>query len=75
MKLISREVIGKEILIVTETKVLFWKKIRKFKSQGKYLPDYWKWVEMPDRLLVGDRISFQLDVWAREDAQIRLLEV
>ena len=28
---------------------------------------YWNWVEMPNKTLVNDRLSFQLDEWMKFD--------
>ena len=57
---------GKTI-ITTETKRLILKpKVRSFIATEEYPTGYWNWLELPDKTLVGDRLSFQLDAWMRD---------
>ena len=40
---------------------------RKFFANERRVADYWRWVELPDKILVNDELSFQLDTWLRID--------
>lgn len=48
---------------------LFWKakppviKMRKFVAAEQIVGNYYRWLEMPDNMIVGDSLSFQLDAW------------
>lgn len=63
MKMISKETINDKTIITTETNGWFRKKIRKFEAQEESPKGYWKWLELPDHLLVDGVLSFQLDAW------------
>jgi len=65
MRMINREIINEKIVITTKEKLLLWPKIRKFECQRQIAPSFWEWLELPERKLVSDSISFQLDVWVR----------
>ncbi len=40
---------------------------RTFIANKEYPKGYWNWVELPNKTLVGDRLSFQLDEWLKFD--------
>lgn len=42
-------------------------KIRTFVANKEYPKGYWNWVEMPNKTLVCDRLSFQLNEWLNWD--------
>ena len=63
MKMISKEVINGKTVITAEEKKLFRKKIRKFEAQREFPPGYWDWLELPNKILVADSLSFQLNAW------------
>jgi hypothetical protein len=41
-------------------------KKRIFFTDRRIVGDFWEWLELPDKTLVEDRLSFQLDVWLRQ---------
>lgn len=61
---INRE-LGKFPIITVEHKFLFIKRIMKYQSQGILVGDFHRWVELPEKILVGGQMSFQLDAWLR----------
>ena len=64
MKMTKREVVNGKIIITTERKFLWFKIIEQFEALEKeFPPGYWQWLKLPDRTLVNDSLSFQLDVW------------
>lgn len=70
MKMISKRNISGKIVIETESekKRLFRrpKKItRIFEAQREFPKGYWEWLELPDKLIVPDVLSLQLDAWNR----------
>ncbi len=66
MRMTSRGNINGKVVILTEEKYcLFWKKKKRFEAQREICPGYWEWLELPDRILVDDRQSFQLDAWRK----------
>ncbi len=40
---------------------------RTFIANKEFPKGYWNWVELPNKTLVGDRLSFQLNEWLRFD--------
>jgi len=40
---------------------------RTFIANKEYPKGYWNWVELPNKTLVGDRLSFQLNEWLKFD--------
>ena len=63
MKMISKEVIDGKTVLTTETKGFFRKKIQQFEAQREYPKGYWDWLELPNREMINDVLSFQLDAW------------
>ena len=68
MRLIGKEKHGDAInLIVEEDKKRFLLKpkikIRKFMSLERIAGDFFCWLELPDKTIVPDHLSFQLDAW------------
>lgn len=55
---------GKTI-IETESKILFFKKTRRFVAVERVAGEYFNWLELPHYLSVPDALSFQLDAWKR----------
>ena len=41
--------------------------IRIFIANREFPREYWNWVEMPNKTLISDRLSFQLDEWLKFD--------
>ena len=67
MRLIRTEEQKGKTIFITETKRLFFKpKIRRFLAQSELTSNYWRWLELPDKLIVSDNLSLQLDAWMRE---------
>ena len=62
MRMISKEIQNGKDVITTESKFLFWKRIRRFEAQRR-IAGYWDWIELPNHTLVDDGISFQLNAW------------
>lgn len=65
MKMISKEVINDKTVITVETRGLLGRKQRSFEAQREIPKGYWDWLELPNRKLVPDGLSFQLDAWNR----------
>jgi hypothetical protein len=67
MKAIQRSVRDGRIYIITETDKWFGlvKKQRTFSSGRQIVGDFYRWVEEPDKTIVPDSLSFQLDEWNR----------
>ncbi|HSH50855.1 MAG TPA: hypothetical protein VK982_03940 [Bacteroidales bacterium] len=40
---------------------------RTFIANKEYPKGYWNWVEMPNKTIVPDRLSFQLSEWLKFD--------
>lgn len=67
MNLTKLETVDGKLVLTVEFPFLFlFKKTRKFLASEERVPNkYWTWVELPNKTLVPDRLSFQLDYWAR----------
>ena len=66
MKMTKMETMDGKTVITTETPRLLRKPItRRFVAEKKVAGDFFSWLELPDMLLVPDRLSFQLDAWKR----------
>lgn len=65
MKLINRKVQGKVITLYVEKSYIFGLVKRKltYSSNKAYTKNYREWVKEPNKTLVPDRLSFQLDAW------------
>lgn len=48
-----------------EPHFIFWTKETNYEAAKEYSKGYWQWLEMPNRIIVGDKFSFQLDCWCR----------
>lgn len=40
---------------------------RTFIANKEYAKGYWNWVELPNKIIVDDTLSFQLDRWLKFD--------
>lgn len=47
---------------------------RTFIANKEYPEGYWNWVEMPNKTIVPDRLSFQLDEWLKFDIRALINE-
>ncbi len=71
MQMVSKHIVSEEIVVTKtvittkERRFLLWTKERKFEAQREYPTGYWEWLELPNRRLVCDATSFQLDAWNR----------
>jgi hypothetical protein len=65
MEMVDKETLDGKTVIVTSTRGLFRREIRRFEEQRKLTPSFSEWLELPNRKLVPDRLSFQLDAWNR----------
>lgn len=66
IKALKRDEKDRPILITEQTWFWFWKVKREFLAQDHYVSKYYQWVELPNKTIVGDRLSFQLDSWLQE---------
>lgn len=69
MKAIKKETNGKGHIILTcEDSVLFglFKPQKQFIATKEYPKGYWDWRKLPNKTLVGDGMSFQLDSWCKD---------
>jgi hypothetical protein len=53
-------------VLVCDDRVLFLKRERRFVAQSEIVSGYWRWLELPNKSMVPDTLSFQLDTWNRE---------
>lgn len=65
MKMIKKEVVNKKIVITVEQGWFIFKTIKQYEAQKEFLSGYWNWLKLPDRTMVPDYMSFQLDKWNR----------
>jgi hypothetical protein len=71
MKVVSRRLDekGNIILECEEVSKFLWiEKIKtiEYIATTEFPKGYWDWRELPDRTLVGDHMSFQLDSWNKD---------
>jgi hypothetical protein len=69
MKAIRKEIKGNGNIILTcEQSILFGlvKKEVQFIATEEFLNGYWDWRKLPNRTLVHDNLSFQLDSWCKD---------
>jgi len=52
-------------VLVCEERILFFRRERRFVAQSAYSGRYWEWLELPNKKMVHDQLSFQLDAWNR----------
>ena len=55
---------GKLVLTVT-SKFLWWERVSRYEATEESPKGYWNWLKLPNRTLVSDSVSFQLDAWCR----------
>ncbi len=66
MKLTGKEQVdGKTVLVTSTRRFILKPKIRKFIEGRKLCAGYWDWLELPDKKIIPDCLSFQLDAWNR----------
>lgn len=65
MRMISKEVDGEKIVLTVEKKILFYRVIVKYEATEQYPKGYWNWTKLPNKTLISDAMSFQLDSWCR----------
>ena len=63
MKFERKEIIDGKTVITTSKKFLFWYAITQYEAQKESPKGYWEWLKLPNKDLVPDFISFQLDAW------------
>jgi len=63
MKFEHKEVINGKSVITTSKRFLFWHKITQYEAHRKITGRYFQWVKLPNREIVPDVLSFQLDTW------------
>ena len=67
MKFVSLEYDEKDRAIITvDSSFLFFKKQTKYLAVEKYVTEFYKWVKLPNKILVGDTLAYQLDTWLKE---------
>lgn len=55
---------GKPVVITSKKSWFGFKsKTVKFLCSENYVSTYWKWLKLPEMILVPDNMSFQLDEW------------
>lgn len=69
---IKKDVTKPLVTIETETDITFLGVViytvkRTFIANEEYPKGYWNWVELPNKNMVRDRLSFQLDEWLKFD--------
>ena len=67
MKFEKKETLKGKIVLTTSTRFLFWHIKKQFEAQREHSRGYWQWLELPNRILVPMRLSFQLDAWNKLD--------
>ncbi|MDK2848777.1 MAG: hypothetical protein PWP34_2130 [Desulfuromonadales bacterium] len=65
MKFEHKEIVNGKTIITTSKRFLFWHIITKYEAQKEFPKGYWEWLRLPNRNLVPDAVSFQLDAWNR----------
>lgn len=68
---IERSQDGKIVRVIVEERTPSWlpylgrETVQQREYEGRWRIASWEWLEMPHRTIVGDRMSFQLDAWAK----------
>jgi len=58
---------GRTVLVCEDRVLWFWRRERRFVAQTSLFGGrYWRWLELPNKSLVDDATSSQLDAWNRE---------
>lgn len=65
MKALKIEQVDGETEITVESGTWIFKKITVYRTIGCYVGEFFKWVEMPDKIMVGGTLAFQLDTWKK----------
>ena len=66
MQMDRKEIIDGKTVITTSTPFFhFWFRIREFEAQREFPANHWDWLELPNRTLIPDMLSFQLNAWMR----------
>lgn len=66
MRLIAKEEQDGKTVLVVESKLFFiFPRVRKFIAEREIAGEYFSWLELPEKTLVPDHLSFQLDAWKR----------
>lgn len=63
MRFEHKEEINGKVVITTSKRFLFWHIITQYEAQREFPSGYWDWLQLPNRNLVNDSTSFQLDAW------------
>lgn len=63
MKAIKSETIDGHTIITTESKILCFSRQRRFITGRQLTANFWEWLELPGKKLIGDDLSFRLDAW------------
>jgi hypothetical protein len=63
MKAISFE---NNIMTVVVFRFWKWRLLRRYKAVREFPPGHWDWLKMPNMIIVGTTMSFQLDAWRKE---------
>lgn len=66
MKPIEIKQIGKSTEITVESGPWIFKKKTTFTTSGEPIGDFYDWLKLPNKTLVPDVMSFQLDAWKME---------
>ena len=69
MRAIKKETNEKGHIILTcEYSILFglFKPKKKFIATEQTFKKYWNWRSLPNKMMVGDSMSFQLDSWCKD---------
>lgn len=56
---------GRNPIVIVERKFLWMRKVTRYQASGRIAGDFYKWVKLPDRTIVPDVMSFQLDEWLK----------
>ena len=65
MKFKNKEIINGKTTMTTSKQFLFWNITTQYEAQKESPKGYWEWLKLPERHIVPDYISFQLDAWNR----------
>jgi hypothetical protein len=65
MKAIAITEVNGQTEIQVETGAWIFKHVTTYRTSGKIAGDYYRWVKLPDKMIVHDVMSFQLDSWKR----------
>lgn len=63
--MLKKEVINGKTVITVEQEWFVFKIVNQFEAQEEMPKGYWEWLKLPNRSLVEDSLSFQLDAWNR----------